>query len=488
MRLISSAMLMFLTSATFAAELTTFESGTPALAEEVNGNFQALNDDISANATAIESISLTPGPQGPVGPQGPAGNQGPQGPIGPQGPQGETGPQGIAGETGPQGPQGVAGPAGAAADTTVTDGLNTRLTAAENKLSNIETFINDNFDVGAVTLEANCGNGDSLQEVIDEAPATRSVTVTVIGNCNEDIIINRDGINLIGQGAALSMINGSVVFSGSTNSSVQQLTINTTDKTALDITNSSKVNIFITNVNANTTDANTVLRAVRILDSYAVIGLFSNITCTAIKECVGIGVSLGGNLASAGFAPAGLGGPIVTATADEEAVALQLFANSNFISTEVVGTTRFKATTNASGATIAVEASNGSSFAVIPQAGQNVELEGDLATSAASLVLGDINHISGDANLFNTDVVLSSDSTNLSLSLSGGSLFVDRDITSSPIEVRHANVTIVGGNLTSTITANNNSLVTVADNGILDTLVADGTSESRLVNGGTITN
>lgn len=70
---------------------------------------------------AINTIQLTPGPQGlpgPQGPQGPAGPAGPQGsigltgptgPTGPQGPEGQIGPQGLQGQTGPQGPQGPAG-------------------------------------------------------------------------------------------------------------------------------------------------------------------------------------------------------------------------------------------------------------------------------------------------------------------------------------------------------------------------------------------
>ena len=48
----------------------------------------------------IETIELTPGPQGPIGPMGPQGEIGPQG-I--QGPIGETGPQGEPGIQGPQG-------------------------------------------------------------------------------------------------------------------------------------------------------------------------------------------------------------------------------------------------------------------------------------------------------------------------------------------------------------------------------------------------
>lgn len=81
--------------------------------------------------TEIAAIELTPGPQGPAGPQGEAGPQGIQGPAGdagaqgpagpagadstvpgPEGPQGPAGPQGIQGEPGPQGPAGVQGPQG----------------------------------------------------------------------------------------------------------------------------------------------------------------------------------------------------------------------------------------------------------------------------------------------------------------------------------------------------------------------------------------
>ena len=63
----------------------------------------------------IETIELTPGPQGPIGPegpQGPIGETGPQGEPGIQGPQGEQGPQGPQGKTGEKGAQGVQGPQG----------------------------------------------------------------------------------------------------------------------------------------------------------------------------------------------------------------------------------------------------------------------------------------------------------------------------------------------------------------------------------------
>ncbi|MCH2097562.1 MAG: pentapeptide repeat-containing protein [Pseudomonadales bacterium] len=91
---------------------TPFEPNTPARAEDVNDNFEGINNEIQAIAEALEEIELTPGPQGAAGLQGLPGDAGPQGPQGEQGLQGEQGPQGIqgiAGEIGPQGPQGEQG-------------------------------------------------------------------------------------------------------------------------------------------------------------------------------------------------------------------------------------------------------------------------------------------------------------------------------------------------------------------------------------------
>jgi len=81
-----------------------FQSGQPALASEVNENFDTLEVAIDQNATDIQNIPA--GPQGDPGPQGDTGLQGIQG-I-----QGIPGPQGLQGNVGPQGPQGDQGPAG----------------------------------------------------------------------------------------------------------------------------------------------------------------------------------------------------------------------------------------------------------------------------------------------------------------------------------------------------------------------------------------
>lgn len=83
-----------------------FRNGTPADADEVNENFEALADAIDSVPAGAE------GPAGPQGPEGPAGPQGPEGPPGPQGPQGPAGPAGPEGSRGPQGPAGPRGEVG----------------------------------------------------------------------------------------------------------------------------------------------------------------------------------------------------------------------------------------------------------------------------------------------------------------------------------------------------------------------------------------
>ncbi len=68
-------------------------------------SFEALVCTAISNLeTEIHNISLTPGPQGPAGPQGATGPQGPAGPQGATGPQGPAGPQGATGPQGPVGP------------------------------------------------------------------------------------------------------------------------------------------------------------------------------------------------------------------------------------------------------------------------------------------------------------------------------------------------------------------------------------------------
>ena len=83
---------------------------------------QGNTGDIQAYITSLKGEAGPQGPQGDTGLTGETGPEGPQGEVGPQGPQGEVGPQGLTGPagedgtdgaTGPQGPVGLTGPAGA---------------------------------------------------------------------------------------------------------------------------------------------------------------------------------------------------------------------------------------------------------------------------------------------------------------------------------------------------------------------------------------
>ena len=71
-----------------------------------------IENGIQELENQIETIELTPGPQGERGPQGVQGPQGPKGDKGDTGEQGIQGPKGDKGETGEQGIQGIQGPKG----------------------------------------------------------------------------------------------------------------------------------------------------------------------------------------------------------------------------------------------------------------------------------------------------------------------------------------------------------------------------------------
>ncbi len=98
-----------------------FQSGTAAIASEVNENFSTLSEAINANGAAIVDGLGAPGPAGPPGPTGlpgPAGSLGPQGLPGPAGPSGLLGAAGPTGPVGPQGPAGVDAPGATVLDFT----------------------------------------------------------------------------------------------------------------------------------------------------------------------------------------------------------------------------------------------------------------------------------------------------------------------------------------------------------------------------------
>ena len=516
---------LFIPAVANSASLISFEQGTTASASDVNGNFESLNAEVEANKTAIETISLTPGPAGPQGPagiQGPQGESGAQGPAGPAGATGATGPAGPAGEagvigaigpagpTGPVGPTGPAGPvgptgpagpigatgaAGAAADMTAVDtnttnlsGLTSRLTEAESIQAEIVDFVGFKSASSPATLQANCANGDSLQQVINDAPAG-AVTINITGTCIEDVLVQRDGISLFGTSPAESQIQGSLTFDGSRNSKVQRVSINSTDKTALFIREASSVDIFLTNVNATSTDAGIKLEALVVLSSYAAMGLFSNITCTAVADCVAIQVSAGGVLLNATFPTANLGGMIVTSTSDADAIALRLFT-SQFISNGQAGVATF--TANGGSDSLAIQASHNSAFSVLPVevpiAGkpQVINLNGSFETVASSVILIDIVQNSGSTRFLNSDLAFGGNFSSSQINLHGGSLLVEENTTlAAVVAARNAHVTIQDATFDATVNATFGSVVAV-DNGVLGGLSLDGSSAQLLLNGGTV--
>ena len=164
-----TTMLLFSPQA-ISQELTEFENGAVANADDINSNFNTLKEaidaiNIQAGATLLTGQGLPDasngaigdvyidinsyyfygpkqetgwgigvsliGPQGLEGPQGDTGATGASGPQGATGPQGDTGPQGETGATGAVGPQGATGPQGPQGDTGATGAVRTGATGPQ---------------------------------------------------------------------------------------------------------------------------------------------------------------------------------------------------------------------------------------------------------------------------------------------------------------------------------------------------------------------
>jgi hypothetical protein len=106
MMLVTTTSLVLAVTIAQAAPLIQFGNGNVADANDVNTNFTELE-------TRINTISLTPGPEGLQGPIGATGAAGATGATGTQGLVGATGSQGIQGIPGSDGADGAAGAAGA---------------------------------------------------------------------------------------------------------------------------------------------------------------------------------------------------------------------------------------------------------------------------------------------------------------------------------------------------------------------------------------
>lgn len=76
----------------------------------------------------------------------------------------------------------------------------------------------------AGTRYVDCGNGDSLQKAIDAGGGSAAtVDIDVTGICTEDLLINRDGVTINGDGS--TVIDGQVTVRGADNLTLRDLTI-----------------------------------------------------------------------------------------------------------------------------------------------------------------------------------------------------------------------------------------------------------------------
>lgn len=189
-----------------------------AMAASQGQPFKDVQNQINDLQQQMNTIELTPGPQGPqgepgpvgpqgpkgdtgpqgatgsVGPQGPQGAQGPRGDSGPQGvpgPKGDTGPQGLAGpmgpkgETGPQGPQGETGPQGPAGTSPDLTPLLDRLQYLEDRLANSD-LDNDGYTPNT----GDCNDADS------------TINPIAGDNAGDGIDSNCDGVDGIATGSS----------------------------------------------------------------------------------------------------------------------------------------------------------------------------------------------------------------------------------------------------------------------------------------------
>lgn len=107
-------------------------------------------------------------------------------------------------------------------------------------------------DGGPVDLEVICGVG-TIGEALSLANPSRPVTITVVGECEEAVVISRDGVTLQGSGAPTDSVAGSVVVDGSSRVVIQDLEILASGDplVTLEIDNGSSVKLFNLTVEGN---------------------------------------------------------------------------------------------------------------------------------------------------------------------------------------------------------------------------------------------
>lgn len=463
-------------SAAHAAELTTFESGTPAVASEVNANFQALNDEIAANKTAIDNIALTPGPQGATGPQGPQGDTGPQGPAGADGTSADT--------------------AAVEANTSNITGLTDRVALLEQFQTDVDNFFDPAPASAPTVIEVNCAV-DDLQEELDN-PKPGSLTIIYTGPCDGDYVLRRSEVTLQAATFGTDQINGSLNLRGASRTTLLGVTVNSTDKTAINLDDASDATMLFSGAFATSTNSEIEgFRAINVNDSQLAIGFGSIASCNSATNCIGIIAQLGGTIINIGNSDAG-GGTTVTATATDTARAIYLF-NGNFISLLSNGATNAGTTTftaNGGEDSLAINAIFHSSFGVIEAPGQNVVVNGDIEMWSTAAFFGQMTQDGSQYSTRLSDSSLALINTGLSneITLYGGGLIVSEDVSQTggtdlpDVTTNNSNISINRGAVyTGNINANFHSRVTVYEGATLQEVTLDTTSTAQELDTATIT-
>lgn len=463
----------------FAADLTVFESGTPAVAADVNANFEALNAETAANAAAIAEIELTPGPVGATGPQGPAGAVGP------------AGPQGPAGADGAVGPAGPAGPAGQAADTAAVEANTTNISAIDTRVENLETFqteVNTLLDTGTpddpFIEDVNCA-ADDLQESFDELPPSGRVRINLSSTCVGDFTLRRADVQIVGTGAGNSGISGSLTLDKANGTILQSLSVDATDGTALSIINSSSAFLIGARITSTSADAAINLSTILVRNSALAFGIGGSVQVNSAAEGIAIEAIAGSKLVNFNNA-FGTNGLSVSVTAADFGIGVSLNGSSFDSNSEAQNNTNIAIAGGTSGLALAMF--NGSRLFVDQGTGTVSFSGGGFRAHNSSLFMNGVSN-SEVATVYNSDVQISDRNLTGDLTLFGGSLLVDGDVTRDSVNTLtyDSTVSIIdGANYTGTITSNLDTQV-IVDGGLLDHLDDDTSGGQVLLNSGAIT-
>jgi len=365
-------------------------------------------------------------------------------------------------------------------NTTNITALGTRVTNLETFKTNVETFLTAGTSSAPNVKDVNCVS-DNLQETFDELPPIGRVRIDLSGTCTGDFTLNRGDVFILGTGAATSEISGSLTLSNANLVTLRAMSINATDKTALSVTNSSSAFLIGAVVTSTSADASINLTTLLVRNSVLAYGFGGSVQVTSAAEGIAIEATNASkviNFNSSATIPS----LSVSATATD-ATALSLNGSSFFSGSGALSDTTFAVT----GSGLALGMFNGSRLFVDQPTGQVNFSGAGFRAHNSSLFMNGVNN-SEVAKVYNSDVQISGRHLTGNLSLFGGSLLVDENVTRTATTTTYdATVSIIdGANYTGTINSNLDTQV-IVDGGLLDHLDNDLTGGQALLNSGAIT-